>query len=324
MRILIPDDYALACQGLDCLRKLQDHQLTILDDLSRDPSADAMLAEAECLLLIRERTQVDAEFLRRTPHLKVISQTGKLARNIDLDACAAAGVAVVDSIGSPHAPAELAWLLMMAARRQFVSNVNALYQGQWQGPMGRIMRGQTLGILGFGKIGKLVAGYAHAFGMRVMVWGSERARTEAQACGYEAAPSRQAFFASADILSLHLRLVEGTERSVTATDLARMKPDALLVNISRAELIEQGALEAALRAGHPGFAALDVFEAEPIYAVDHPLLQMPNVLCTPHMGYVERDSYELYLSSAIDKLLQVLAGDGSQVLNGVCPEAPRQ
>ncbi|UTH75459.1 D-2-hydroxyacid dehydrogenase family protein [Chromobacterium sp. IIBBL 290-4] len=310
--ILIPDDYQNAAALLQTDPR---HPCKSLGDLSRMPDGKRQLAEARALILIRERTQVDADLLAQMPHLKLISQTGKLARNIDIDACSRAGVAVVEGSGSPHAPAELAWLLIMAARRRLAENLASLRAGHWQGPIGQAVRGQTLGILGFGKIGKLVAGFGRAFGMEILVWGSERARAEALALGYRAAACREAFFAESDALSLHQRLLPATEGNVTQADLLAMKPTALLVNISRAELIAPGALEAALDAGRPGFAALDVFEREPIYQPEHPLLNRPNVLCTPHLGYAEEASYRQYLDIAYRNAVRFFDGDASHVLN---------
>lgn len=318
IKLLIPDDYQNIGPELAELHRDPGYRCASVGDLARLPDADAVLAETHALLLIRERTMVDAALLARMPALKLVSQTGKLARNIDVDACTRAGVAVVEGSGSPHAPAELAWLLIMAARRRLAENIDSLKRGDWQGPVGHVVRSQTLGILGFGKIGKLVAGYGRAFGMDVLVWGSERARAEALAEGCRAASSREAFFAEADIVTLHQRLVPATTGNVTLADLSAMKPDALLVNTSRAELIAPGALEAALAAGRPGFAALDVFEQEPVYDADHPLLRHPNVLCTPHLGYAEADSYRQYLEIAYRNAVRFFDGDTSHVLN---PEA---
>jgi D-3-phosphoglycerate dehydrogenase / 2-oxoglutarate reductase len=315
MQILIADDYQHATARLACVAKVAAHGLFVAGDLAREPDIDRHLAAAEALVLIRERTNVDAELLRRMPRLRVIGQTAKIGRNLDLAACTAAGVAVTEGVGSPIAPAELAWLLMMAARRRFVGAVDGLYRGAWQTTIGAAMHGAVLGVLGYGKIGKLIAGFGRAFGMQVQVWGSERARSEARAAGLVAAASRAQFFADADIVSVHLRLTPETKGSVGAVDLAQMKPDALFVNTSRADLVPPGVLEAALAAGRPGFAALDVFEAEPIYDPAHPLLQMKNVLCSPHLGYVELGSYELYLGSVFDNLLRFDAGDRSHVIN---------
>ena len=303
MRIVIPDDYQKAVAGLACLKKLAGHQVTILGALDRDPAAAAALAEAEALVLIRERTRVDSALLARCPRLGIISQTGKVSGHIDLAACAAAKVRVVEGTGSPVAPAELTWALIMASRRQLVPAIEAMRQGAWQINIGRALAGQRLGIWGFGKIGRLIARYGAAFAMEVTVWGSEASRAAAIADGYRASASRDALFADSDIVTLHLRLNDATRGLVTAADLGHMKPDALLVNTSRAELIAPGALEAALDRGRPGFAALDVFEREPIWDPAHPLLNSPNVLCTPHLGYVEQGGYELYFATAFDNLL---------------------
>ncbi|MEJ8676056.1 D-2-hydroxyacid dehydrogenase family protein [Chromobacterium amazonense] len=318
IQLLIPDDYQHIGPQLAELQQDPAYACRSLSDLSRAPDAGEALAQAETLLLIRERTVVDEALLARMPRLRLVSQTGKLARNIDVEACSRAGVAVVEGSGSPYAPAELAWLLILAARRRLSENIDSLRQGQWQGPVGQAVRGQTLGILGLGKIGKLVAGYGQAFGMRILVWGSERAREEALSLGYQPAASREAFFAEADVISLHQRLVAATSGNITLDDLMRMKTDALLVNISRAELIAPGALASALDAGRPGFAALDVFEQEPVYDTAHPLLRRPNVLCTPHLGYAEKASYRQYLEIAYRNAVRFFEGDASHVLN---PEA---
>ncbi|MET1076936.1 MAG: D-2-hydroxyacid dehydrogenase family protein [Pseudomonas sp.] len=315
MKIVIPDDYQLSSQGLDALELLAGHQVRVLGDLRHEPAAPEVLAEAQALVLIRERTPITEEALAGMPALKVISQTGRIGAHIDLAACSRAGVAVLEGVGSPTAPAEFTWLMIMAARRNFVQAVQGMQAGRWQSPMGRAVQGDTLGILGFGKIGKLLAGYAQAFGMRVQVWGSERALDEARLAGLHACASREALFESSDVLSVHLRLAPGTQGSITAADLGRMKPGALFVNTSRFELLAAGALEAALDKGRPGAAALDVFESEPVYAIDHGLLSRPNVLCTPHMGYVERGSYELYFASAIDNLLRFEQGERSLAIN---------
>ncbi|KTS25332.1 D-2-hydroxyacid dehydrogenase family protein [Pantoea sp. CS_6] len=316
--VCIPDDYQLATAGLDCLKRHPAFHCTAVGDIHCDPAAAEALASAQALILIRERTTIDEAFLQRTPQLKLISQTGKIARNIDLAACSRAGVAVVEGVGSPVAPAELTWLLIMAARRKFVQAVNAMRAGHWQAELGQGVHKQTLGILGYGKIGKRIAAYARAFGMQVQIWGSDRARQEAQQEGLIVPASREAFFATSDVITVHQRLVAATEGNITLSDLVQMKPDALFVNTSRAELVAEGALLSALRQGRPGFAALDVFEAEPLYDPAHPVLSMPNVLCTPHIGYVEKDSYTLYFRTAFDNVVRFFQGDTSHVIN---PEA---
>lgn len=315
IRIAIPDDYQRATASLSFLQGNPAFSCTALGDLTSDPDARSVLARAQGLILIRERTRIDEAFLRKTPELKIISQTGKLARNIDLAACRRAGVVVVEGSGSPVAPAELTWLLIMASRRRLVSSVNAMKAGQWQTELGRAVHRQTLGILGYGKIGRRIAHYGKAFDMQVQVWGSERAREEARREGCLVPEDRETFFATSDVLSVHLRLVKETEAYISEEDLLAMKPDALFVNTSRAELVAPGALLAALRQGRPGFAALDVYEQEPIYDPASPLLQMPNVLCTPHLGYVEQASYESYFQTALDNLMRFFNGNFSPEMN---------
>jgi len=316
IHIVIPDYYQFATQKLDFLHSNNNFHCAALGDLSRDPMADEKLSSAESLILIRERTVIDEAFLRRTPHLKLISQTGKLARNVDIDACTRAGVAIVEGSGSPVAPAELTWLLIMASRRKFVSSVNAMAEGHWQTEIGSAVHNQVIGILGYGKIGKRLASYAAVFGMQVQVWGSLRAQEEARADGWTVPESREQFFATSDVLTVHQRLVAATQGNITPADLALMKTDALFVNTSRAELVYDGALQNALTQGRPGFAALDVYEEEPLYKTRHPYLQMPNVLCTPHLGYVEKASYALYFRTAFDNVVRYFSGDRSHVING--------
>jgi D-3-phosphoglycerate dehydrogenase len=273
-------------------------------------------------VLIRERTAFSAALLARLPNLKLISQTGKLAGHVDVAAATKQKIAIAEGVGSPVAPAELTWALIMAASRKLVPYASNLKDGLWQiasihqpfNGLGRVLKGRTLAIWGYGKIGKMVAGYAEAFGMNVLVWGSDASRAAAEADGREAAATRESFFARADVLSLHLRLAEGTRGIVTAEDLARMKPDALFVNTSRAELVAEGALEDGLKKGHPGTAAVDVFTSEPL-PLDAPLLKMPMVLATPHLGYVERDSYELYFRAAFRNVVNFAEGKPSGILN---------
>ncbi|MBA4245142.1 MAG: 3-phosphoglycerate dehydrogenase [Pseudomonas sp.] len=299
MRVVIPDDYQRVVQSLDCFRLLKGFDVRVYHDHVCDPDLLAeRFADAEALVLTRERTRIDAALLARLPNLKLISQTGRAGPHIDLLACRERGVTVAEGSGSPIAAAELTWALILNARRQLREAINGLYAGHWQVNLGQRLYGQTLGIWGYGKIGRRLARYAAAFDMRVLVWGSEASRQAAVADGHETAPTREAFFEQADVLSLHLRLLPATRHCVGAADLARMKPDALLVNTSRAELIAPGALLEALDRGRPGQAALDVFEQEPILQVDHPLLRHPRVLCTPHLGYVERHSCEAYFGEA--------------------------
>lgn len=307
MQVVIPDDYQDAVRGLDCFAKLEGHEVTVFNDTVQDADALAeRFRDADALVLIRERTSITDALLDRLPRLKLISQTGKGTAHIDLAACTRRGVTVCAGTGSPIAPAELTWALVMASMRHIPAEVARLRGGQWQSTVGRALRGRTLGLWGYGKIGSLVAGYGRAFGMRVLVWGREGSLSRAQTDGIAVAADRNALFEQSDVLSLHLRLTGETRGIVTAGDLARMKTDALLVNTSRAELIASGALESALRAGRPGFAAVDVFEEEPV--ADHPLLALDNALCTPHLGYVEKDSYELYFGQAFDQIVAFAAG----------------
>ncbi|SNS16565.1 D-3-phosphoglycerate dehydrogenase [Noviherbaspirillum humi] len=316
MRIAIPDDYQNVIQKLDCFSVLQGHEVTVYHDTVSDiDQLAARFADAECLVLTRERTRITAELLERLPKLKLISQTGKAGEHIDLKACTARGVAVVEGFGSPVAPAELTWALIMASRRHLVQSAQDMKQGKWQTTIGTALHGQRLGIWSYGKIGKMIAGYGKAFGMRVWAWGGEKSRQAAIADGFEAAPSREAFFRESDVISLHIRLLAATRGIVTLQDLQMMKPDALITNTSRAELIAPGALEAALSSGRPGFAAIDVYEQEPMLDPDHPLLQMPNVLCTPHLGYVEKNGYELYFGTAFRNVLDFAAGTPKNVAN---------
>ena len=291
MRVVIPDDYQHAVRGLACFAKLAEHDVTIYNDTVTDVDALAeRFRDADALVLIRERASIDDALLSRLPKLQLIAQTGRGTAHIDVEACKRRGVHVATGTGSPYAPAELTWALVLASMRRIPQEAAALRAGRWQTGLGRTLRGRTLGVWGYGKIGSLVAGFGRAFGMNVLV---SRANDD----GYAHA-TREELFERSDVLSLHLRLTEETRGIVTAADLARMKPDALLVNTARAELIAPGALVAALRAGRPGFAAVDVYEEEP--ALTDPLLALDSVLATPHLGYVERDSYELYFGQAFD------------------------
>ena len=313
MKIAILDDYQNAVPGLDCYKILEGHEVKVFNTSARGVGQLAIrLAPFDALVLIRERTALPAALLNRLPNLKLISQTGKVSGHVDVAAATARGIAIAEGVGSPVAPAELTWALIMAASRKIVPYASSLKEGAWQtasvnprlNGLGRVLRGRTLAIWSYGK----------AFGMRVIVWGSAATRQAAQADGVEAAASREEFFEQADVLSLHLRLAEATRGIVTAADLARMKPDALFVNTSRAELLEPGALEAALQAGRPGTAALDVFTEEPL-APDAPLLRMPTVLATPHLGYVEQDSYEMYFRAAFENIANFAAGKPTNILN---------
>ena len=324
MRVVIPDDYQRACAALPALRAhapaLQVEVLGALPD--EFEHRVALLRDAQALVLIRERTGIDAALLSRLPQLRLVSQTGKIGAHIDIAACTAHGVAVAEGVGSPIAPAELTWALIMAASRRLPAYGAALQAGRWQDTgdalLGRSLHGRTLGIWSYGKIGRLIAGYGRAFGMQVLVWGGAASCAAAHADGFEIAASREDLFARSDVLSLHRRLAPSTRHEVDAALLAHMRSDALLVNTSRAELFAPGALLAALEAGRPGGAAVDVFEHEPLRQVDDALLRHPRVLAMPHLGYVEQDSYALYLGTALDNVRAFAAGTPQHLLN---PEA---
>ncbi|GAA4020456.1 D-2-hydroxyacid dehydrogenase family protein [Actimicrobium antarcticum] len=323
MKIAILDDHQDRVRHLRCFELLAGHEVRIFNHVARGIGQLAIrLASFDALVLIRERTSLPAALLKKLPNLKLIAQTGKVAGHIDVDAATALGILIVEGTGDPVAPAELTWALIMAASRRLPDYALNLREGLWQtvsitperNMLGRALKGQTLAIWGYGKIGRIVAGYGKAFGMDVLVWGREQSRAVASQDGYRIAASKAEFFEQADVLSLHLRLNEATRCCVGADDLARMKPASLLVNTSRAELIAADALEQALQAGRPGFAALDVFETEPLPA-SAALLRMHNVLATPHLGYVEEHSYELYFAAAFRNILDVAAGTPHNVLN---------
>ncbi|VWB84557.1 3-phosphoglycerate dehydrogenase [Burkholderia lata] len=330
MKIAILDDYQDAVRKLNCFEMLADHDVKVFNNTVRGLGQLASrLAEVEALVLIRERTPISSQLLAKLPNLRMISQTGRISSHIDLEACTDRGIAVLEGTGSPVAPAELTWALVMAAQRRIPQYVANLKQGAWQQSglktsamppnfgLGQVLRGQTLGIWGYGKIGRLVAGYGKAFGMNVLIWGREHSLEAARADGYTAAESREALFEQSDVLSLHLRMHDDTRGIVKQEDLMRMKPTSLLVNTSRAELLEENALVNALSHNRPGMVAIDVFESEPILQ-GYSLLRMENVICTPHIGYVERESYELYFSAAFKNILAFDQGDMSSVVN---PEA---
>ncbi|NYI20268.1 D-3-phosphoglycerate dehydrogenase [Xanthomonas arboricola] len=320
MRILVPDDYQGAVCQLPCLQRMQGHDVQVLGALATDPDERAeQLADADALVLIRERTRVDAALLQRLPRLKLISQTGRVGAHVDVAACTQSGVAVAEGVGSPVAPAELTWALILAASRRLGEYQRALHQGRWQAlgdpGLGRVLHGRTLGLWSYGRIGQGVAGFGRAFGMQVLVWGGDASCAQAARDGFAIAGSRQELFERSDVLSLHRRLTAQTRHDVTAQDLAHMRGDALLVNTSRAELIAPGALLAALDAGRPGQAAVDVFEHEPVLDPRDALLRHPRVLATPHLGYVERDSYALYFEAAFDNVLAFAAGTPRNLVN---------
>ena len=327
MNVIILDDYQDAVRKLRCAAKLEPLNAKVFTNTVKGiGQLSVRLRDAEVLVLIRERTAFPRQLLEKLPKLKLISQTGRVGSHIDVEACTRLGIAVAEGVGSPVAPAELTWALIMASMRRLPQYIGNLKHGAWQQAglkaasmppnfgVGMVLRGKTLGIWGYGKIGQLVAGYGKAFGMHIMVWGSEASRLRAEADGHQASPSREAFFATADVLTVHLRLCDGTRSIVTPEDLANMKPTALFVNTSRAELVTEGALVSALNRGRPGMAGIDVFETEPILQ-GHPLLRLENAVCTPHIGYVEQDSYELYFDAAFDNVLNFINAKPTNIVN---------
>jgi D-3-phosphoglycerate dehydrogenase len=318
MKISILDDYHDTLRTLDCFAKLSGHEVEVWNDHVQEVDALAeRLRETEALVLIRERTEIRAPLLRRLPKLRLISQRS-VYPHIDVDACTDLGVVVSSSMhpGTPsYAAAELTWALVLAAMRQLPQQVDALKAGTWQVGVGHTLRGKTLGVYGYGRIGSVVARYGTAFGMNVWVWARSDSRERARSGGHSVAPSKKAFFSGCDVVSLHLRLVDATRGIVTAGDLAGMKPTALLVNTSRAPLIEPGALVAALQGGRPGMAAVDVYEEEPVLDGRHPLLAMENVVCTPHIGYGTREEYEVQFSDVFDQVVAYAAGMPINVVN---------
>ena len=332
MNIIILDDYQDAVRKLDCAQLLEPYNAKVFTNTVKGLGQLAVrLRDADVLVPIRERTQFPKALIEKLPRLKLISQTGRVGPHIDVEAATRQGVAVAEGVGSPVAPAELTWALIMAATRRLPQYIGNLKHGAWQQSglkaasmpgnfgLGQMLAGKTLGIWGYGRIGKLVAGYGKAFGMRVWVWGSPASQARALADGHEVAASQAALFQQSDVLSLHLRLSDSTRALVTLDDLSSMKPTALLVNTSRAELVADHALVAALNRGRPGMAAVDVFESEPILQ-GHPLLRLENAVCTPHIGYVEQDSYELYFRAAFENIVNFIEKRPTNLVN---PEAMR-
>ncbi len=322
MKIAILDDYQDCVRQLDCFAMLADHEVKVFTNGARGVGQLALrLADFDALVLIRERTALSRPLLEKLPKLKLIAQTGKVSGHIDLAAAAARNIVITEGIGDATAPAELTWALIMAATRKLPQYVSNLKDGLWQiastspirNTLGTVLKGRTLGIFGYGRIGRMVAAYGKAFGMHVLVWGRDASCAAAVQDGYQAAASKEEFFSTADVISLHLRLNDATRGIMTADDLAQMKASALFVNTSRAELVATDALQAALQLGRPGFAALDVYESEPL-APTSPLLKMENVLASPHLGYVEKDSYEIYFRSAFQNILDYANGTPKNVL----------
>lgn len=327
MNIVILDDYQDAVRKLECAAKLEPYQAKVYTNTVKGlGQLSFRLKDADVIVLNRERTHMPRQLVEKLPKLKLIVQTGRVGSHIDIHACTERGIAVAEGTGSPVAPAELTWALIMAAMRRLPQYIGNLKHGAWQqsglkaGSMpanfglGVVLRGKTLGIWGYGKIGQLLAKFGRTFGMNVLIWGQAPSRERAILDGFSAASSREEFFAQCDVLSLHLRLVDETRGIVRLDDLARMKPTALIVNTSRAELIEPEALISALNRGRPGMAAVDVFETEPILQ-GHALLRIENCICTPHIGYVEQESYEMYFGAAFDNVVNFLKGTPTNIVN---------
>ena len=327
MNIVILDDYQDAVRKLECASKLDAYPAKVYTNTVRGiGQLSVRLKDADVIVLIRERTHLPRQLIEKLPKLKLIAQTGKVGDHIDVAACSERGIVVSEGVGSPTAAAELTWALIMTAMRRIPQYVANLKHGAWQQSglktssmptnfgIGSVLKGKTLGIWSYGKIGKLIAGYGRAFGMRVLVWGRDASREQAQADGFEVATSKAEFFEQSDVLTLHLRLNEATRGIVTLEDLSLMKTTALIVNTSRAELIQPDALVAALNRGRPGLAAIDVFESEPILQ-GHALLRLENCICTPHIGYVEQDSYELYFGAAFDNIVNFIKGTPTNIVN---------
>ena len=312
MKIAILDDYQDVVKSLPCFKLLDAHDVMILTKTLNEVQLVEQLSEVEALVLIRERTVITDSLLAKLPNLRVISQTGKVSHHIDPAMCERYGVSVLEGKGSPIAPSELCWALIMAASRHLPAYTSNLTQNRWQDSgvlgLGRTLRGLTLGIWGYGKIGQRIAQYAQAFEMSVLVWGSETSRALAIKHGFMAAETKEDFFSESDVLSLHLRLHEATKGCVTAEDLALMKHDSLFVNTSRAELVEPDALYRELDRVQSKRAAIDVFVNEPVTLESEPLLALPNVTATPHLGYVEKNSYELYFRTAFENILSFEQG----------------
>ncbi len=327
MNIVILDDYQDAVRKLSCAARLDAYPAKVYTNTVKGiGQLSVRLKDADVIVLIRERTQFSRQLIEKLPKLKLIAQTGRIGSHVDLAACTERGIAVAEGVGSPVAPAELTWALIMAATRRLPHYIANLKHGAWQQSglkaasmppnfgIGTVLRGKTLGIWGYGKIGQLVAGYGRSFGMNVRVWGREASRAKALGDGLQAASSREEFFEQCDVLSLHLRLTDETRGIVTLEDLSRMKPTSLLVNTARAELIEPDALVCALNRGRPGMAAVDVYETEPPLQ-GHALLRLENCICTPHIGYVEQDSYEMYFGAAFDNVINYIKGTPTNIVN---------
>ncbi len=319
MKITILDDYQNAIETLQCYGILKGQNVEILHETEKDPCRLAShIADTEILILTRERTEITDGLLSKLPNLKLISQTGKISNHLNLNACTRHHVAVAEGVGSPIAPAELAWALLMNTVRQIPQAIEGMKSGNWQINIGTTIYGKTIGIWGYGKIGQKIAQYAKVFGAKIIVWGSENSRKKAVEDGYEQSETKEHFFKNADIITLHLRLTDKTHGIVNKTDLLSMKENSVLINTARAELIEKGGLQNVLKSGKNIFIGVDVYENEPIYDKNFELLKMKNVVCTPHLGYVEKNGYELYFGKAFENVINFINGNPSNIAN---PEA---
>ena len=335
MNIVILDDYQDAVRKLQCATRLDAYAAKVYTNTVKGiGQLSIRLRDADVVVLNRERTQMPRQLVEKLPRLKLIAQTGRIGSHIDVDACTENGIAVAEGNGSPLAPAELTWALIMTAMRRLPQYISNLKHGAWQQSglksaslplnfgLGSVLKGKTLGIWGYGRIGQLIARYGQAFGMLVVVWGREASCAKARSDGFVVAASREAFFAESDVISIHLRLTDETRNIVTLEDFSRMKPTALFVNTSRAELVEADALLAGLNRGRPGMAAIDVFESEPPLQ-GHALLRLENCICTPHIGYVEQESYEMYFGQAFDNVVNFLDGNPTNIVNPAALQARR-
>ena len=317
MKIAVIDDYQKAFPTLRCFAKLKGHEVVVFTDTEKDPLKLAeRLKDVEAVVLTQQRSRFPRSVIERLPKLKLICQTGRATTHIDIAACTESGVMVSASgTGNPHATAELTWALILSALRNLPYEVTLLKHGYWQSTLGATVQNKKIGVYAYGKIGSIVAEVARAFSADVICWGRAGSTGRAKAAGFQIAESREQFFAEADIVSLHLPLNQETLGIVTQDDLARMKPTSLIVNTSRARLIADGALVEVLRVGRPGMAAVDVFEEEPVIGADHPLLKMNNVIATPHLGYVTRESYDSFYDVVVDNLLAYAAGKPTNIVN---------
>ena len=335
MNIVILDDYQDAVRKLQCATRLDAYAAKVYTNTVKGiGQLSIRLRDADVVVLNRERTQIPRQLVEKLPRLKLIAQTGRIGSHIDVDACTENGIAVAEGNGSPLAPAELTWALIMTAMRRLPQYISNLKHGAWQQSglksaslplnfgLGSVLKGKTLGIWGYGRIGQLIARYGQAFGMLVVIWGREASCAKARSDGFVVAASRETFFAESDVVSIHLRLTDETRNTVTLEDFSRMKPTALFVNTSRAELVEPDALLAGLNRGRPGMAAIDVFESEPPLQ-GHALLRLENCICTPHIGYVEQESYEMYFGQAFDNVVNFLDGNPTNIVNPAALQARR-